>query len=90
MGLEQRIAAVPGVKHIYPCNLVGATYQRPTQQLGALVSSLLQDQYHWKVGDQIPLLAQTPQKNGSKSWTFEDVGTFRPPDMWASSFSSTT
>jgi putative ABC transport system permease protein len=111
-GLEQRIAAVPGVKDIYPCNFVGATYQRPTQQLqllatdfgggpaanvgvtarpealvalartrtGALVSKLMQDKYHWKVGDQIPLLVQTPQKNGSRSWTFQDVGTFQPPD----------
>lgn len=112
LGLEQRIAAIPGVKHIYPCNFVGATYQRPTQQLqvlatdfgdgpatnvgvtaspealaalartrtGALVSTLMQDKYHWKVGDQIPLLVQTPQKNGSRSWTFQDVGTFQPPD----------
>jgi putative ABC transport system permease protein len=112
LGMEQRIAAMPGVKDIFPCNFVGATYQRPTQQVvflatdlaagppgdlgvdaspeaiaalarartGALVSTVLQGQYHWKVGDQIPLLAQTPQKNGSHSWTFEDVGTFRPPD----------
>jgi len=112
LGLEQRIAAVPGVAHIYPINFVGAIYQRPTQQVGflatdfdagpadnlgvgaspgaiaalartrtgALVSTVLRDEYHWKVGDQIPLLAQTPQKDGSNSWTFEDVGTFRPPD----------
>ena len=29
LGLEQRIAAVPGVKHIYPEAGFGATYQRP-------------------------------------------------------------
>ncbi|MGH8115372.1 MAG: ABC transporter permease [Rhodanobacteraceae bacterium] len=115
LGLEQRIAAVPGVKHIYPLNLFGAAYQLPTQQLvvmatdfdagwthnmdvgaspeaiaalahartGALVSTLLQGQYHWTVGEQIPLLTRTPQKDGSTSWTFQDVGTFRPPDSGA-------
>jgi putative ABC transport system permease protein len=115
LGLEQRIAAVPGVKHIYPVNFVGAAYQRPTQQVvilatdfdagwagnldvgaspeaiaalahartGALVSTPLRDQYHWKVGDQIPLLTQTPQQDGSKTWTFQDVGTYRPPDSGA-------
>ncbi len=115
LGLEQRIAAVPGVKHIYPDNFFGAIYRLPTQQLlvvatnfdagwagnldvaaspeaiaalahtrtGALVSTALQDQYHWKVGDQIPVLSGTAQKDGSTSWTFEDVGTFRPPDSGA-------
>jgi putative ABC transport system permease protein len=115
LGVEQRIAAVPGVKHIYPENGFGASYQRPNQQLGvlatdfdagwagnldvraspdaiaalthtrtgALVSRQLQDKYHWKVGDQIPLLSNMPQKNGSTSWSFEDVGTFRSPDNGA-------
>jgi putative ABC transport system permease protein len=115
LGLEQRIAAVPGVRHVYPENGFGATYQSPTQQLavlatdfdagwagnldvrasteaiaalahtrtGALVSTQLQDQYHWKVGEQIPLLSHTPQKNGSTSWVFEDLGTFRSPDNGA-------
>jgi len=32
------------------------------------------------VGDQIPLTVPTPRKNGSRSWTFEDLGTFVPPD----------
>ncbi|MGH8142927.1 MAG: ABC transporter permease [Steroidobacteraceae bacterium] len=50
---------------------------------GALVSTLLQDKYHWKVGDQIPLLSRTPQKDGNTTWTFEDVGTFAPPDSGA-------
>jgi len=116
LGLEQRIAAVPGVTHIDPVNFIGAAYRLPTQQLivvatnfdsgwtsmgvgatpeaiaalahartGALVSTDLQDQYHWKVGEQIPLLSQTPQTNGSRNWTFQDVGTFRPPDSGAMS-----
>ena len=112
LGLEQRLAAVPGVKDINPCDFVGATYQRPRQQLailatnfgagpaanlgvgaspeaiaalartrtGALVSTVLQAQYHWKVGDQIPLSVPMARKDGSRSWTFEDVGTFVPPD----------
>ncbi|HEX4049453.1 MAG TPA: FtsX-like permease family protein [Steroidobacteraceae bacterium] len=111
-GLEQRIAAMPGVKHIYPADIVGASYQRPNQQVaflatnfdagwagnldvgaspaaisalahtrtGALVSAPLQAQYHWKVGDQIPLLTRIPQQDGSKTWTFRVVGTYRPPD----------
>jgi putative ABC transport system permease protein len=117
LGLEQRIASVPGVKHIYPDNFFGAIYQRPTQQLlivatefdagwagdldvqasseaiaalahnrtGALVSTFLRDQYHWKVGDQIPLLTGIAQKDGSNHWSFEDVGTFQPPDSGAMS-----
>lgn len=112
LGVQQLIAAVPGVRYVFPCNFVGATYQRPTQQLGflatdldagpagdlgvdaspqaiaalartrsgALISTVLQEKYHWKVGEEIPLLAQVPQKNGSNNWTFEDVGTFTPPD----------
>jgi putative ABC transport system permease protein len=38
LGLGQRIAAVPGVKHVYPENEFGATYQRPTQQLVVLAT----------------------------------------------------
>lgn len=38
LGLEQRIAAVPGVKHIYPEAGFGATYQRPSQQVGVLAT----------------------------------------------------
>jgi putative ABC transport system permease protein len=115
LGFEQRIAAVPGVKHVYPENGFGASYQRPSQRLavlatdfdagwagnldvhasaeaiaalahartGALVSAQLEDTYHWKIGDQIPLLSNTAQKDGSKTWTFEDVGTFRSPDNGA-------
>ena len=115
LSLEQRIAAVPGVKRIYPGNVFGAAYQIPTQQLrvfatdfdtgwagnlqvrassgaiaalahtrtGALVSADLQDKYHWKIGEQIPLLTSIAQKDGSTHWTFQDVGTFQPPDSGA-------
>jgi putative ABC transport system permease protein len=111
LGLDRRIAAVPGVRHVYPENEFGATYRLPTQQLvvlatdfgagpagnlgveadpealaalartrtGALISAPLQGTYHWRVGDQIPLLSRTPQKDGSTSWAFADLGTFRPP-----------
>src|SRR6185437_6393325 len=112
---EQRIAAVPGVRHIYPITFIGATYQRPTQQVimlptdfdagwagnlnaqaspdaiaalahsrtGALISTALEAQYHWKVGDQIPLLTRLPRKDGSMTWTFQVVGTYRGPDSGA-------
>src|SRR6185437_15534466 len=115
LSLEQRIAAVPGVRHIYPITFIGATYQRPTQQVimlptdfdagwagnlnaqaspdaiaalahsrtGALISTALEAQYHWKVGDQIPLLTRLPRKDGSMTWTFQVVGTYRGPDSGA-------
>lgn len=115
LALEQSIAAVPGVKHIYPEAGFPATYQRPNQQVGvlstdfdagwagnldvraspeaitalahnrtgALVSTQLQETYHWKVGEQIPLLSQTARTDGSTTWTFQVVGTFRSPDNGA-------
>lgn len=44
---------------------------------GVLVSSELEKQYGWKVGDQIPLLSPATTKiDGSDVWTFNIVGTY--------------
>jgi putative ABC transport system permease protein len=45
-----------------------------TTRTGALVSESLARRYGWKSGDRIPLESQTPQQNGSLSWTFDVVG----------------
>lgn len=41
---------------------------------GALIDVYLQHKYGWKVGDRIPLQTDTPQVDGSKTWTFDVVG----------------
>jgi len=39
------------------------------------------DQYHWKVGQKIPIASNIyPQKNGSKAWAFDLVGIFDGKD----------
>ena len=48
---------------------------------GAVVGASLARQYHWKLGDKIPLQATIfPQKNGSNTWTFDLVGIFHTRD----------
>ena len=48
---------------------------------GALVRDLTAQKYGWKVGDHIPLISQTLQKNGSPNWAFDVVGTFTDSDV---------
>jgi putative ABC transport system permease protein len=44
---------------------------------GALVSQQLAQQYHWKIGDRIPLGTSIwTTKSGSSTWYFDLVGTF--------------
>jgi putative ABC transport system permease protein len=48
---------------------------------GAVVGESLAKQYHWKIGDKIPLQATIfPQKSGTNDWTFDLVGMFRMAD----------
>jgi putative ABC transport system permease protein len=48
---------------------------------GAVVGASLAAQFHWKVGDKIPLQATIfPQKNGSNIWTLDLVGIFQVAD----------
>ena len=48
---------------------------------GMIVGKLMADQYHWKIGQKIPLKSNIfPQKNGSKSWAFDLVGIYDGKD----------
>ena len=50
---------------------------------GALVTEFAAEKYHWKIGDHIPLMSNTPQKNGSTTWAFDVAGTFTDSDVGA-------
>jgi putative ABC transport system permease protein len=47
----------------------------------ALVLEATAKKYGWKIGDRIPLICSTVQRNGSANWTFEVVGTFTDSDF---------
>jgi putative ABC transport system permease protein len=43
---------------------------------GALISVDIGKKYGWHIGDKIPVASNVPQSNGSRTWTFDIVGTF--------------
>ncbi|GFE79693.1 membrane protein [Steroidobacter agaridevorans] len=47
---------------------------------GMLATPALQSYYGWKIGDKIPLQTSLPKRDGSRSWTFDLVGTFDVSD----------
>ncbi len=48
---------------------------------GAVVGAALAQQFHWKVGDRIPLQGTIfPQKDGNNTWTFDLVGIYTVAD----------
>lgn len=48
---------------------------------GAVAGAKLAKQFHWKVGDRIPLQGTIfPQKDGSNTWTFDLVGIYTVAD----------
>jgi putative ABC transport system permease protein len=48
---------------------------------GVLVGAQLAAQYHWKVGDKLPLQSTIfPTHDGTKNWTFDIVGIMRPKE----------
>jgi putative ABC transport system permease protein len=48
---------------------------------GAVVGQLLAQQFHWKLGDKIPLEGTIfPQKNGSNTWVLDLVGIYKVAD----------
>ena len=47
----------------------------------ALVTEYAAQKYHWKIGDHIPMMSKTPQKDGSTTWAFDIVGTFTDSDV---------
>ncbi len=51
------------------------------RRTAALVTEFAAEKYRWKIGDHIPLMSNTPQKDGSTTWTFDVVGTFSDSDV---------
>ncbi|HEY6455054.1 MAG TPA: FtsX-like permease family protein [Steroidobacteraceae bacterium] len=59
-------------------------YKAPIGQLkafeqtrtGVLVGAVLEQRFHWKVGDRISLQCFVPNADGSKTWIFDVVGFF--------------
>lgn len=53
---------------------------------GVLVSDYQAARYGWKVGDRIPLQSQMPNRDGSRTWTFDIMGlitdTMQPEATW--------
>jgi putative ABC transport system permease protein len=47
---------------------------------GAVVGELLMRRYGWKIGQRIPIQSPLTQRNGSRDWSFDIVGTFTNPD----------
>jgi putative ABC transport system permease protein len=48
---------------------------------GVLVGAQLAAQYHWKVGDKLPLQSTIfPTHDGTKNWTFDIVGIMHPKE----------
>ena len=52
-----------------------------SSRTAALVTEFAAQKYHWRIGDHIPLMSKTPQKDGSTTWTFDVVGTFTDSDV---------
>jgi putative ABC transport system permease protein len=51
---------------------------------GVLVGEQLAQQYHWKVGDKLPLQSTIfPTHDGTKNWSFDIVGILHPKDKSA-------
>jgi putative ABC transport system permease protein len=48
---------------------------------GTLVRKSLADKYGWKIGDRVPLITNTTQRDGSTNWSFEMVGTYTDSDV---------
>jgi putative ABC transport system permease protein len=48
---------------------------------GTLIRQSLADKYHWKIGERIPLITNTAQRDGSTTWSFEIVGTYTDTDV---------
>jgi len=46
-----------------------------------IIRDVLARKYGWKIGDHIPLLSATAQKNGSTDWAFDVVGTYQDSDL---------
>ena len=48
---------------------------------GAIAGEALVRRYNWKAGDRIPLQTELARQDGSTTWTFDVVGTYRFKDV---------
>ena len=48
---------------------------------GTLIRQSVADKYGWKIGERIPLITNTAQRDGSTTWSFEIVGTYTDTDV---------
>jgi putative ABC transport system permease protein len=68
-----QLAVVYPELHITPAQIQAMK----TTRTGALLGRALADQYHWKLGDKIPVGTTIwTDKNGSNSWSFDIVGIY--------------
>ena len=76
-------AVAPNFLDLYPEWKLTAEERKAFRETrtGAVVGASLAKQFHWKLGDKIPLQATIfPQKNGSNTWTFDLVGIYHVTD----------
>ena len=76
-------AVAPNFLDLYPEWQLTEAERRAFRETrtGAIVGASLAKQFHWRVGDKIPLQATIfPQKNGSNTWTFDLVGIYHVSD----------
>ena len=76
-------AVAPNFLDLYPEWKLSADERKAFRETrsGAVVGASLAKQFHWKLGDKIPLQATIfPQKNGSNTWTFDLVGIYHVTD----------
>jgi putative ABC transport system permease protein len=57
-----------------------------TTRSGMLVTPPLLEQYGWKIGDTVPLQSDILKTDGSKTWTFQIVGTMQTPNAVTKSY----
>ncbi len=76
-------AVAPNFLDLYPEWRLSAAERQAFRdtRTGAVVGARLASQFHWRIGDKIPLQATIfPQKGGSNTWTFDLVGIFHEID----------
>jgi putative ABC transport system permease protein len=75
--IESYLAMFPEL-HVEPAQAARAMQQTRD---GVLVGTETLNKYGWKVGQRITLQTGLPQKNGSRDWTFEVVGSYVNTDL---------
>jgi len=76
-------AVSPNYLDVYPEIAVAPEQRKAYDDTlnGILVGEIIAKKYGWKVGDKIPFQSQIfPNKDGSKNWNFDLVGTMRSTD----------